>query len=324
MQMQDAGQVWNALAEIGRQLQKLAAAQTGQGKLCAPILSAAGRSQSSLTVSELVSEFLRSKARAGRSDRYLRAARYTLQKFVHRFGAAQLHEVQTVELEKWLWGLKVTLRTMHNYLSDIRTAFHFAVKRGYAGSNPAAAIELPAAPEKETALHDPGTVRAVLEFAFHYDRDICRALALRYFAGLRTCEAERISEEHLSANYVEVTLGVSKGGRARKRRLVRLQGNLRAWLAIGGELPAPPQNGRKMLEFMRALRASGIDWPDNVTRHSWCSYRLAETENAHKTALEAGHTEQMLFGTYRELTTQEAAQEFFDIYPPNFIGPRLE
>ena len=322
--MQDAGQVWNALAEIGRQLQNLAAAQTGQGKLCAPILSAAAPSQSPLTVSELVSEFLRSKARAGRSDRYLRAARYTLQKFVRRFGVAPISDVHTDAIEKWLWDMQVTLRTRHNYLSDIRTLFHFAVRRGYASGNPAAAIELPAAAAKETALHSPSVARTVLQFAFDYDRDICRALALRYFAGIRTCESERISEGHLSVNYVEITRGVSKGGRARKRRLVRLQGNLRAWLAIGGELPAPPQNGRKMLEFMRSLRASGIDWPDNVTRHSWCSYRLAQTENAHKTALEAGHTEQMLFGTYRELTTQEAAEEFFDSYPPGFIGPRLK
>ena len=60
---------------------------------------------------------------------------------------------------------------------------------------------------------------------------------------------------------------------------------------------------------------SGLPWPHNVTRHTFVSYHLAGGENAAKTALEAGHTEQMLFAHYRELVTPEAAAEFFAIFP---------
>jgi len=45
------------------------------------------------------------------------------------------------------------------------------------------------------------------------------------------------------------------------------------------------------------------------------SYHLAEWQSASKTALEAGHTEQILFNHYRELVTKEDAKEFWSITP---------
>lgn len=65
-----------------------------------------------------------------------------------------------------------------------------------------------------------------------------------------------------------------------------------------------------------------MDWPDNVTRHSFCSYHLAKFRDAAGTALEAGHTQEMLFRNYRELLTldgalitPELAGEFWGIKP---------
>jgi hypothetical protein len=44
-------------------------------------------------------------------------------------------------------------------------------------------------------------------------------------------------------------------------------------------------------------------------------YNLAQFQNAGKTALEAGHSEQMLFNHYRELVTSEEAAAFWAITP---------
>jgi hypothetical protein len=65
----------------------------------------------------------------------------------------------------------------------------------------------------------------------------------------------------------------------------------------------------------QVIRASGVPWPQNVTRHSFVSYHLAEHENAAKTALEAGHSEAILFRHYRALVTPQAAAEFWAIRP---------
>ena len=45
------------------------------------------------------------------------------------------------------------------------------------------------------------------------------------------------------------------------------------------------------------------------------TYHLAMWENARKTALEAGHAEQILFNNYRAVVTQGQAEEFWSIRP---------
>jgi len=72
---------------------------------------------------------------------------------------------------------------------------------------------------------------------------------------------------------------------------------------------------RRVMAWRAATARAGLDWPHNVMRHSFVSYHLAAFGNAGKTALEAGHSEQMLFAHYRELVTPEAAREFWAIRP---------
>ncbi|MGH7939455.1 MAG: hypothetical protein ACREE6_09250 [Limisphaerales bacterium] len=78
----------------------------------------------------------------------------------------------------------------------------------------------------------------------------------------------------------------------------------------------------RMLEFQRALLATGLEWPQNVARHSFCSYHLARFKSASETALEAGHSEAMLFQNYRslltpcgKLVTPDLAAEYWGIVP---------
>lgn len=308
------GQVLSALAEIGRQLQSLASAYQGERDFRVHV-SPPARHVTRLSVVELVNLFLLTKARSGKSDRYVRALHYTLAKFIEGRANRYADEICLEEIEKWLFSLGHEPRTLENYLGDVRTLFNFGIKRGLLKENPARGIELPEYEPDAVTTHDPATVKAVLDFARGYDLDICRALAVRYFAGVRTVEAERMSDALIGERYIEITREVCKGARARRRRLITIQPNLREWLKLGGSLPAPPQNGRRSLEFMRALAAAGHDWPHNVTRHSFCSYHLAKFGDISKLILESGHTEEMLFGHYREVKTPEAGNAYFDIIP---------
>jgi hypothetical protein len=264
------------------------------------------------TVGQLTREFLLAKARAGKSDRYLQALRNSLLKFARGRTATGLASVTVHDVEKWLADNQWQPRTQKGYRNDVRTMFNFAVRRGYCQRNPAAAVELPECDATCVSLHTPAEVRAVLEFARGHDVNVMRALAVRYFAGLRSAECDRIADDAIGEKYIEVSAEKSK---TRRRRLVTIQPNLRAWLALGGGLPVR-NTSQRWAGFSRALhKATGVTWPHNVTRHSFVSYHLAKFENAGKTALEAGHTEQMLFSNYRELVTTEAAEEFWAIYP---------
>jgi integrase len=303
--------VWSALAEIGRQLQILANAQMGEGTFCA--LTLPPSVNSTLPVSKLINEFLMSKARAGRSERYLRALRNSLVKFSYGRATKDIADVTTVEIEDWLHSSGWKPVTMKGYLGDVRTLFSFAVKRGYVVRSPALGVELPEVMPGTVTIHTPEQAKAVLEFARGYNVDICRAMAVRYFAGLRTAEVERIEEKHIRDKSIEVT---AINAKTRRRRLVTIQPNLREWLALGGTLPVRGCKSNVWRDFNDALRhATGLPWSHNVTRHSFVSYHLARFQNAGKTALEAGHTEQMLFSNYREVVTVEAAKEYFSIVP---------
>jgi hypothetical protein len=64
-------------------------------------------------------------------------------------------------------------------------------------------------------------------------------------------------------------------------------------------------------------------WPHDCLRHSYCSYYLAAHENAAKTALQAGHTESILFRHYRKLVKKEQAEKFWAVYPKD-TGIKLQ
>ena len=70
---------------------------------------------------------------------------------------------------------------------------------------------------------------------------------------------------------------------------------------------------RKATNLSRRL---GIEWPHNVLRHSFISYRIAKIKNTNEVALEAGNSPDIIFRHYRELATEEQADAWFAIVPP--------
>lgn len=200
-------------------------------------------------------------------------------------------------------------RTIKNRLAHLQELWRFAASRGWvSGPSPVSAVEKPL----ETAppipqIHTAEQVRILLRAARHDDLSVMRHLAIRYFAGLRTAEALRLTEKNIRPHHIEVPGWAAK---TRQRRLVDISPNLRDWLNLGGELPMTNAKRARWI----AQRAK-IEWPHNVTRHSWCSYHLALQESAAKTSLQAGHSEAMLFRHYRAIVTREQAEEYFSIRP---------
>lgn len=307
-------QLAEQLAAAGRAL--LAAAELLQGGRPAGLVPvAAGRPGlptpcSWLTVTELVNEFLLAKARGNRSDRYLAQLRVSLRSFAAGRSRIAIDLVKAHEIEKWMHGNDWAPKTMFGYLGDVRTMFNYAVRRGYLDRNPAAGVETPAQEtHSEIEIHTPDQVRQVLEAARRLDLDVCRHLAIRYFAGVRSAEAFRLRESDLKLDHGLIEVPALKA-KTRSRRLVTIQPNLRAWLDLGGELrPMSPYTVYKLKLL------SKVPWAHNVARHSFISYHVAQFKKVHETALEAGTSEQLVFSNYRALVTPAAAALFWGIYP---------
>lgn len=319
---------WLALANAAKALETIARLYAGQDVSFpdshAPILPStdphAGKGAASssihvlgsLTVAEAVNEFLVTKART-KSERYVRTLRNSLSKFARGRAHAPLSTITTEQLERWLADSGWAAGTQEGYLSDVSILYNFARRRGWVAHNPASNVELPDVEEGAVAVHTPEQVRAVMETAREYDLDVCRCMALRYFAGLRAIEAESQSESDIFV--LESTLKVTRAKRrTRARRPVSIVPALNAWLGVGGRLPLA-NAGQKMAELARRVTAKGVAWPQNAPRHSFCSYHLALHENAALTARQAGHSETILFARYNGEVTKKAALEYFQVLP---------
>lgn len=291
-------------------LQLLAAVrQAGNGCfVSAPLPPGAVAPPGLVTVAELFNSFLLSKARAGRSENYCGLLLKELRSFANGREARPVASITAHEVETWLHGQAWSAATQRGRLLTLRNVLSWAVTRGELAGNVALGVDMPQLDNAPPGIHTPEQVRAVLNYAAGTDKNVLRCLAVRYFAGLRTSEAVALDEKEIGKKFIEVTAAKAK---TRRRRLVTIQPALRAWLDLGGRLPLGDVNTR----LNRVTHGAGVPWPHNVARHSFVSYHLAKFQNAGKTALEAGHTEQMLFAHYREIVTPRQARDFWAIRP---------
>lgn len=261
-----------------------------------------------LSLTQTLSECIQSKADAGRRKRYLTQFRSSLVLMIRTVGDKAVAQVTPADVENWLNTHCKTTRTRLTYWTDAKTFFSWCIKRGYLNQNPCSAIDRPLVDEKPPGIHTPEEVSKLLEAARAQDKGIMRLLAVQYFAGLRPSEAARLSEADIGEEFLKV----SARSKSRKRRLVEINPTLRAWLNEGGTLPV-----RNLTKRFRAVRKSAaVSWSHDVTRHSFASYRLAQTKNASETAHELGHGSQaMLFANYREVVSSADALKFWAVLP---------
>lgn len=309
---------WLALANAAQALLQIAQAALGETVATTahlsptPTLVCHPATTSTFTVAEGVNTFLIAKARAGKSDRYIKALKNSLSKFVRGRARVLLDHVTAEHLEIWLAESDWAPGTQDGYLSDVRIFYNFAKLRGWCSTNPAAQVEIDVE-DRLIEVHTPAQVRVVMDTAREMNLDVMRCMALRYFGGLRAIEAEKQSEDdiHREENFLKVT---SAKRNTRARRPVTILPVLHAWLDVGGSLPLV-NSGHKMAALVKALEAKGVPWPQNSPRHSFCSYHLSMFENAAKTAREAGHSEQMLFKRYNGEVLKKDASLFWAIMP---------
>jgi integrase len=150
-------------------------------------------------------------------------------------------------------------------------------------------------------------------------------LALGAFAGLRSEEILRLEWADVTrrAGFIEVAAHKSKTA---TRRLVPIKDNLARWLAISQHKHGLVWSNTKAIFFKIRLAVAakaGITWRQNCLRHSWASFRLAETQDINRVALEAGNSPGMIYRHYRELATPEQATSWFSIVPqtPSNVVP---
>jgi len=276
------------------------------------------------TVSEVLAEFVRDREAAHCSAVHLRDIRSRLGQFAGAF-QTPIQSLTAASVRDWLRSLKkmngepLTTRTLNNLLRLIGSLLHFARRQKYLNRDlveEITEIDLGRNAPTETGIFSPEDLRKLLD---HCPEDLIAPLAIGAFCGLRTSELGRLDWRavDLDSGFIRIEAKIAKTA---TRRLIPIPDNLRAWLipiakSRGPINPSTDDRGLNHRLVRGPARSAQVAWVKNGLRHSFCSYRLAQTNNAAQVALEAGNSPTMIFRHYRELVTPAQAEAWFSIRP---------
>ena len=283
-----------------------------------------------VSVAELVEELIAVKEKSNLSDDYIRTLRR-----LRRFGKdfqINAHELNFPLLQEYLdsmldrRGNPTTPRTKRNYWKLINTLIQFGVKRKCISNemlDQVRGVDLPKDNPSEITIWKPSEFAEMLNAA---RPELVPTLVLGGFAGIRPAEINRLDWADLDLGGKMVKVAASKA-KTRSRRIVPLCDAAIAWLkpysARTGKVAYYAETNKYAAAVMSDVRTARElqgyftepEWRKNALRHSYISYRLADTQNAHRVAIEAGNSETIIFKNYRELVTEDEAKAWFSILP---------
>jgi integrase len=286
----------------------------------------------SKTVAQAIASLSADSASRGLSTRHLNAMRTILARFALEHGNEVVATVRGEKVQAWLDGLRtpagkplgaVSFNTYRRYLSRL---FSYCVRRKWARENPVQDFDARAVRQRAPRLLGAGDLQQILAAC---DDELRPALVLQAFCGLRVAEAARAEwDDLLPSGNLRVGAEKAKTG---KRRLCPVPVQALAYLVSArkpsGLIFAANPRAERVDALMKALAATRravpqVKWGKNALRASALSYRLAQTQDAPRTALEMGNSPQVLLRDYRELATPEQALAWFNVDPSNPL-PRV-
>jgi integrase len=269
-----------------------------------------------LSVKDAVKRLLESKRAVGLSDRHIYTLENRLDRFSGEYGERALASFTFRDVEQWLNALPVGAQTTNHYKAALHSLFAYGVKIGACVANPVSGIDSRKVVRGAPSILTPAQLSDLLT-ACGDDAELLAFVAVAGFAGLRRAEVERLDWRDVNLSRGFVTVG-AQNAKTAKRRLVPVCDALREWLTPiakrSGPL-APSENFRKRFDAMRKAAGLFDGWEGNEFRHSYASYRLAETQNAAQTALELGNSPTVLQSHYKELATPSDAAKWFGVKP---------
>ncbi len=281
--------------------------------------------KSDKTVAQVVAEIIRDREANGRSRRYLDDLKSRLGTFGTAFKTS-ITSISPADVRGYLTSLKnpdgsaLAARSRENHRRIICGLFAFAASQRYIPretSDDIAAIKGPRVLAPETEIFRPDEFRRLL--AALTGPDLVLA-AIGGFCGLRSAELGRLRWENLKLDQGMVVVGADQA-KTQSRRTCPIPPCAAAWITLA--TPGAPKeqispHGRPEYlskHFTKIARRIGLKWPANGMRHSFCSYRLAITQNTAQVALECGNSPSIIFKHYRELVSPAQAHEWFNVMP---------
>ena len=179
---------------------------------------------------------MEAKGRAGRRTAYTTTLREHLNIFAKGREQAPISAIGQTEVAAFLDGKGGTASSRSTRLSRISTLLSYAVRQGWATSNPCDHIERVSVERKPPAILTPAQATKLLAAVRDRRLDALAFVALAMFAGLRPDELARIGWESVDLDRKLVVVD-SSASKVRQRRLIPISDTEVRWLRLGGDLP---------------------------------------------------------------------------------------
>lgn len=281
---------------------------------------------SAVPVAEAVESFLAYK-KSRVQARQLSDLKDRLKRFSQDFGDRDFKSITTAEIDKWLSSLrsrrpgKVTKAPLlsplsrNHYRAVLHAIFAYgaAPARSWCPRNPVADLEPERVTTEEPQAYTTEAATRIMQTALNQKPELVPMLALGLFAGLRVSEAACLDLKKLTRDTEEFRVTGKTGP-----RLAPFTAACKAWLFAQGRRTGAAwlSSPRTMINEMRELFAlAEVEQIDNGARHSFISYRCAESKDIARVADECGNSVSTIKDHYRQLVTGAAAKTYFSIRP---------
>ena len=263
-------------------------------------------------------EWIESLRRLGRRPRTVQSARTHLNHLSKYFNL----DVSgfTVEMAKDVCAAYKSPRSANDVRTTLHGFFSFCIRNGYAKENPFAAIPPAKFDFTPPGIYKPEDVANLFATAEEKFPSDIPALALMFFAGIRTSGLER-----MVAGDVDVVSGTVSippvADKLRRGYIARMHRPLKEWLSAyppHGKIAKGDCQGNFHKHLQLLYAKAKFTHIRNGARHSFASYALAIGEmDAPSVALSLGHfgASDTLLAHYRRIATPQAAKEYFAILP---------
>jgi integrase len=266
-------------------------------------------------VPSLVTEFLEARQKGGAGQRHYSDLKSRLGQFAREFDG-QLSAVTSRKITDWLDRRNLAPKSWNNFVNALGSLFIYAVSNRClaAEHNPIKGVSKKKDVGGEIEVFTPGEIALLLQ---HATPDLLPVLAIGAFTGIRSAEIDRLEWSEVKFDTGFIVVGAGKAKTA-ARRVIPMPANLQAWLQPYQKLTGkvwPHSLDYRYGAMEKVTKASGVPWKQNALRHSYISYRLAETRDVNKVALEAGNSPAMIHGHYKALVTPVEAKAWFAVMP---------
>jgi len=279
------------------------------------------RRRRSVTVRQLVDEFIANRRAKGKSESYLRDLKTRLSRFKISMGDRIIADISSGDVDHWIQSLNVGPQTQNNFRAVLSAMWTFAVRRGYSIVNIIQLVDKTSVVRDHIPTFSVEQLTALFAAA---PRDYLPVLAIGAFGGLRPEEINKLKWEDLDFHERTIRVNAS-AAKTRKKRFAEISDNLRAWLEpyAGCTGRVAPPNLQKLRRA--TMKTAKIEkWFPDVLRHSFASAHYAFNRDPARTAVIMGHRDQnMLLTHYRDVMKPSEAAKYWQIAPETASGGNI-